>query len=102
MVLSIWLQLLLCVGVLLSAPPRTYALKDAERSRIARRLQATDALMLVAKPDSLKFPLRTVGQLANGCTAFLIGPCHAVTVAHCVYEPWRNIWWRGLDFYPGR
>uniref|UniRef100_A0A383W1B5 Peptidase S1 domain-containing protein n=1 Tax=Tetradesmus obliquus TaxID=3088 RepID=A0A383W1B5_TETOB len=25
-----------------------------------------------------------------------------MTVAHCVVEPWRRIWWKGLDFYPGR
>lgn len=25
-----------------------------------------------------------------------------MTVAHCVYEPWRGIWWQGLDFHPGR
>ena len=25
-----------------------------------------------------------------------------MTVAHCVYEPWRGIWWQGLDFHPVR
>lgn len=25
-----------------------------------------------------------------------------MTVAHCVYEPWRKIWWQGLEFHPGR
>lgn len=25
-----------------------------------------------------------------------------MTVAHCVQEPWRGIWWQGLEFHPGR
>lgn len=66
-----------------------------------RQLQAESGLQLVSGTESKQLPLRTIGQLANGCTGFLIGPCHVMTVAHCVYEPWRQIWWRGLDFYPG-
>ncbi|KAG2430795.1 hypothetical protein HXX76_009771 [Chlamydomonas incerta] len=48
------------------------------------------------------YPVRLVGQLRNGCTAFLAGPCHVVTVAHCVYDPERGIWWPGLEFSAGR
>eukprot|EP00198_Chlamydomonas_reinhardtii_P006666 XP_001696002.1 predicted protein [Chlamydomonas reinhardtii] len=47
------------------------------------------------------YPVRLVGQLRNGCTAFLAGPCHVVTVAHCVYDPERRIWWPGLEFSAG-
>jgi V8-like Glu-specific endopeptidase len=25
-----------------------------------------------------------------------------MTVAHCVHEPWRGMWWQGLEFFPGR
>ncbi|KAG2491201.1 hypothetical protein HYH03_010411 [Edaphochlamys debaryana] len=48
------------------------------------------------------YPLNLVGQLRNGCTAFLVGPCHVATVAHCVYDPSRGIWWPGLEFSAGR
>lgn len=51
---------------------------------------------------TVKYPFSTVGQLANGCTAFLIGRCYLMTVAHCVYSPQYDVWWPGLDFYPGR
>lgn len=50
----------------------------------------------------LTFPFTAVGQLRNGCTAFLVGPCHLITVAHCVYDPGKDIWWPGLEFFPGR
>ena len=52
--------------------------------------------------DSTSAPFSWVGQLANGCTAFLVGPCHALTVAHCVYDPHRDIWWPGVELFPGR
>eukprot|EP00882_Tetradesmus_deserticola_P029109 GHRQ01032523.1.p1 GENE.GHRQ01032523.1~~GHRQ01032523.1.p1 ORF type:complete len:124 (-),score=24.78 GHRQ01032523.1:121-492(-) len=61
-----------------------------------------DTRQLVPQSSSKVFPFSAVGQLANGCTGFLIGPCHVMTVAHCVVEPWKGIWWNGLDFYPGR
>ena len=48
-----------------------------------------------------QYPLNLVGQLRNGCTAFLAGPCHLVTVAHCVYDPVRQIRWPGLEFSAG-
>ncbi|GLC38535.1 hypothetical protein PLESTB_001736800 [Pleodorina starrii] len=47
-------------------------------------------------------PYNLVGQLRNGCTAFLAGPCHVITVAHCVYDPAQDIWWPGLEFSAGR
>ncbi|KAG2445111.1 hypothetical protein HYH02_008978 [Chlamydomonas schloesseri] len=56
---------------------------------------------LTRAPSPAPHPLRLVGQLRNGCTAFLAGPCHVVTVAHCVYEPDRDVWWPGLEFSTG-
>eukprot|EP00201_Polytomella_parva_P016542 CAMPEP_0175063600 /NCGR_PEP_ID=MMETSP0052_2-20121109/14849_1 /TAXON_ID=51329 ORGANISM="Polytomella parva, Strain SAG 63-3" /NCGR_SAMPLE_ID=MMETSP0052_2 /ASSEMBLY_ACC=CAM_ASM_000194 /LENGTH=622 /DNA_ID=CAMNT_0016329821 /DNA_START=372 /DNA_END=2240 /DNA_ORIENTATION=- len=49
----------------------------------------------------LEFPLSAVGRFRNGCTGFLVGPCHVLTVAHCVYDPDRDIWWPGLEFLLG-
>ena len=42
------------------------------------------------------YPWCAIGQLANGCTAAFIGPYHAITAAHCVYDistsSWRPSW----------
>lgn len=57
---------------------------------------------LLPVSNSSAYPFSAVGQLANGCSAFLISPCHVMTVAHCVVEPHRKIWYHGLEFYPGR
>ncbi|PNH07558.1 Glutamyl endopeptidase, partial [Tetrabaena socialis] len=48
------------------------------------------------------YPLSSVGQLRNGCTGFLAGPCHVIAVAHCVYDPKTDTWWPGLEFSAGR
>jgi hypothetical protein len=32
--------------------------------------------LLPVAEESLQLPLRAVGQLSNGCTGYLIGPCH--------------------------
>lgn len=32
--------------------------------------------LLPVADESLQLPLRAVGQLSNGCTGYLIGPCH--------------------------
>lgn len=52
--------------------------------------------------DGLGYPFSAIGQLASGCSAFMVGPCHLLTVAHCVYDPQARIWWPGLEFYPAR
>ena len=57
--------------------------------------------------DTSGNPFCAVGRIDYGCTAVLIGPYHAITAAHCVYdnpspcwlsfgyyEPWSNV---GLD-----
>lgn len=31
-----------------------------------------------------------------------MGPCHLLTVAHCVYEPDYDHWWDGTEFHAGR
>jgi len=78
--------------LLLLAPTANAAPPQPQPSRLAA----------VPRPNSLRPPLTLVGQLASGCTAFLVGPCHAATVAHCAYDPRRRVWWPGVEFFPGR
>lgn len=59
-------------------------------------------LSAVATSESRQPPFSWVGQLANGCVGFLVGPCHVITVAHCAYDPRRDLWYPGLEFFPGR
>lgn len=49
------------------------------------------------------YPNCAIGYLSNGCTAFLIGPHHAITAGHCVYNCSSKTWKTGsLDLYLGR
>lgn len=53
--------------------------------------------------DSTNFyPQYGVGILENNCTAFLIGPRHALTTANCVYNYDMGTWEDELDFWRGR
>lgn len=44
------------------------------------------------------YPEFAVGALDNGCTAFLVGPYHAITTAKCVYDFSNRLWEKKLDF----
>ena len=48
------------------------------------------------------YPEYAVGILENGCTAFLIGPCHALTTANCVYNSTAGEFVDDLDMWRGR
>lgn len=48
------------------------------------------------------YPQYGVGILENNCTAFLIGPRHALTTANCVYNYDMGEWEDELDFWRGR
>ena len=48
------------------------------------------------------YPEYAVGILENNCTAFLVGPRHALTTASCVYYYYSDRWENGLDFWRGR
>ena len=43
-----------------------------------------------------------IGIMENGCTAFLIGPRHAITAGHCVYDYAYRRWKQDLGIYLGR
>ena len=47
-------------------------------------------------------PYCAVGRLDNGCTAVFIGPYHAITAAHCVYDKNTNTWKQNLNMWRGR
>lgn len=48
------------------------------------------------------YPEFAVGILENGCTAFLVGPRHAITAAHCVYNSTSSSFSEDLDMWRGR
>ena len=48
------------------------------------------------------YPEYAIGLLDNGCTAFLVGPHHAMTSARCVYKQDQRLWEEDLDFWRGR
>ena len=48
------------------------------------------------------YPEYGVGVLDNGCTAFLVGPRHALTTASCVHDYENGAWKNGLNFWRGR
>lgn len=48
------------------------------------------------------YPQYGVGILENSCTAFLVGPRHALTTASCVYNYSTGNWNDDLDFWRGR
>ncbi len=48
------------------------------------------------------YPSYAVGLLENGCTAFMVGPQHALTAAHCVYSYNDTAWQRELNLWRGR
>jgi V8-like Glu-specific endopeptidase len=48
------------------------------------------------------YPEYAIGLLENGCTAFLVGPRHAVTAAHCVYNTTSGVFIETLDMWRGR
>lgn len=48
------------------------------------------------------YPEFAIGILENGCSAFLIGPRHALTAAHCVYNFNTSSFSAGLNLWRGR
>lgn len=51
--------------------------------------------------DSSQFPQCSIARLSTGCTAFFIGPYHALTAAHCV-NSFHSGWRRRIDLWRER
>lgn len=49
-----------------------------------------------------RYPFNVVGNMQNGCTGTLVGPCHVLTAGHCVYSHERKEYSTQLSFYPAR
>jgi glutamyl endopeptidase len=49
--------------------------------------------------SSVGNPYCAIGQLENNCTAFLVGPHHAITAGHCVYNCKKREWKSGRGLY---
>ena len=47
------------------------------------------------KHSTVGNPYCAIGELENGCTAFLVGPYHAITAGHCVYDCNARKWKSG-------
>ena len=47
-------------------------------------------------------PYCAIGQMENGCTAFLVGPYHAITSRHCVYDCSKREFRPNRGMYVGR
>jgi len=52
--------------------------------------------------SSNRYPYCAVGYLDVGCTATFIGPYHALTAAHCVYNKETDTWKQNLNLRRGR
>ena len=51
---------------------------------------AVPGLLPVTSQEAVQLPLSAIGQLSNGCTGFLIGPCHVSDLGgqeHCWGAP---------------
>ena len=59
--------------------------------RLERNLYGYDERLPVGN-RRYSLPYCAVGYLRSGCTATLIGPYHALTAAHCVYNKDTNKW----------
>ena len=49
--------------------------------------------------STTRTPYCSIGEMENGCTAYLIGPYHAVTSRECVYDCSRRRWKTGRGLY---
>ena len=68
--------------------------------RARRNIFGDDGRLLVDNSNYL--PYCAVGYLDTGCTAAFIGPYHALTAAHCVYDIATNTWKQNLNLWRGR
>lgn len=73
---------------------------DPESPRERRTIFGSDERLPV--DNSYRYPYCAVGLLDSGCTAAFIGPYHAITAAHCVYDTDTNTWKNNLNMWRRR
>ena len=73
----------------------------ARNTRVRRKrfIVEEDERTRTSYNDTREHPHDSIGLLASGCTAFLIGPRHLLTAGHCVYDPHGKEWSTALGFY---
>ena len=71
-----------------------------DSERVQRHIFGNDERLPV--PDTSSNPYCAIGRIDYGCTAVFIGPYHALTAAHCVYNRTRRTWRSNLNIYRGR
>ena len=86
--------------------------KDSDQSekvahKTKRRIIGTDQRYRISSIYTYFHPYCAIGQLINRygvgyCTVFLIGPHHAVTAGHCVYNTTTKTYYKNLDVRIGR
>lgn len=77
--------------------------KSEERRSIEEEEDSDSTIDCVEEIYSIHYyPEYAIGLLDNGCTAFLVGPHHAMTSAYCVYKQDERYWEENLDLWRGR
>ncbi len=71
-------------------------------SRRDRSIIGPDGRLPVDDRERYLFPYCAIGQLESGCTAAFIGPKHALTAAHCVYDTGTDRYKTNLDLWRRR
>ena len=85
----------------------TKVVEESERSPITVPPEASERDNVLGQnleevDSSNYYPEYGIGVLDNGCTAFLVGPRHALTTATCVYDYGTGSWKGRLNFWRGR
>lgn len=76
---------------------------DADEEDRSTSEDTTDPASCFTEVETINYyPEYAIGLLDNGCTAFLVGPYHAMTSAHCIYKVEERYWEENIDFWRGR
>ena len=74
---------------------------ENEEGRERRTIQGADDRLPVFNENA--YPWCAVGYLESGCTATFIGPYHAITAAHCVFDSQTKTYkYNQLNIFRGR
>ena len=70
-----------------------------EDARWDRSIIGRDDRLPVNDRSMYRIPYCAIGYLESGCTAAFIGPNHALTAAHCVYNKYTKTYETNLDLW---